>query len=566
MSTPASSPTIAAAAHPLPEPPFPPALVEEVCRNLTRAVKTRQLYLQNNPMYQRSLDSVRSAFAALWKETDGLCLGVGETEFRWEGRVVAHDASRAESVAWLLYKDGIREITFHPQFEGVELVALLDLLQRVRKASSEENDLLTLLWEQDFLYVRYRFIDLGHEPAREIEAPPVLVEERRIDVEELKQEDEARPQIVRMEDFDAALYFLDEGEIEYLRNEIQVEYSSDLRKNVLSILLDILEVENGPTVRDEICDILEALILQLISEREFGTVAFILREARIAAERAPDLAAVHRERLQRLPDKLSVPEVLQHLLAMLDESPDVPPQADLDAMFEQLRPNTLALVFSWLAKLHNPSLRTALQQAATRLAAANTSELLKLILSPDQVVAQQAIKRAGELRAPAAVTPLARVLALPVPELRLAGVLALAEIGSPSAMKLVEQAMNDGDRDVRVAALRAIGARSYAPALAKVASLINGRAVRQSNLTEKMALFEVYGMLAGAEAIGQLDSLLNAKAFFARREDAEIRACAAMALGRIGTGDAMASLRRASGDKDVLVRNAVSGALRGGAA
>ena len=51
-----------------------------------------------------------------------------------------------------------------------------------------------------------------------------------------------------------------------------------------------------------------------------------------------------------------------------------------------------------------------------------------------------------------------------------------------------------------------------------------------------------------------------------RREDPEVRACAAMALGRIGTEGAMGSLRRAANEKEVLVRNAVSRSLRGGTA
>jgi hypothetical protein len=39
-----------------------------------------------------------------------------------------------------------------------------------------------------------------------------------------------------------------------------------------------------------------------------------------------------------------------------------------------------------------------------------------------------------------------------------------------------------------------------------------------------------------------------------------------MALGRIGSDAAIATLRRAANEKEVLVRNAVNRALRGGAA
>jgi HEAT repeat protein len=57
--------------------------------------------------------------------------------------------------------------------------------------------------------------------------------------------------------------------------------------------------------------------------------------------------------------------------------------------------------------------------------------------------------------------------------------------------------------------------------------------------------------------------MLNGKSLFGRREDAELRACAAVALGRIGTAEAQAVLRQAANEKDVVVRNAVSRALRG---
>jgi HEAT repeat protein len=50
--------------------------------------------------------------------------------------------------------------------------------------------------------------------------------------------------------------------------------------------------------------------------------------------------------------------------------------------------------------------------------------------------------------------------------------------------------------------------------------------------------------------------------FLKRKEDPETRACAAMALGKIGTAEAREILRGAAQDKEALVRNAVNKALR----
>ncbi|MBK9978789.1 MAG: HEAT repeat domain-containing protein [Gemmatimonadetes bacterium] len=81
-----------------------------------------------------------------------------------------------------------------------------------------------------------------------------------------------------------------------------------------------------------------------------------------------------------------------------------------------------------------------------------------------------------------------------------------------------------------------------------------------------MALFEAFGAMCGEGGVTLLDGLLNTKSFFGRREDPELRACAAMALGRVATPNAIAVLRRAASDKEILVRNAVNRALRGGTA
>ena len=65
--------------------------------------------------------------------------------------------------------------------------------------------------------------------------------------------------------------------------------------------------------------------------------------------------------------------------------------------------------------------------------------------------------------------------------------------------------------------------------------------------------------------MAHLDALLNGRSLLRYREDSEMRACAAIALGRIGTDKAIAALRKAAVEKDVIVRNAVARALRGDA-
>lgn len=570
MTHPAASPAVAADAAELPEPPFPPQLVEELMRSFSKAVKAHQLYLPNNPIYQRSIDSARQAFAPIWRETEGLVLQVGESELRWEGRPVLREPSRTESLPWVLYKDGVRELTLEPGFEAEELVTLLNIIQRVRKTSPEEDDLLTLLWEQEFAHLRYRFVDVHFELAAPIEPSPEVEQPRNIQVvidvppPEPEPEPVRGPGIVRMEDLDATLYFLDEHEIDYLRSEVQNEQHMDLRRNVLAILLDIFEVQGDGDTRDEIAGIFEEFLVQLLAAGQYGVVAHMLSETATLSRTVSELTPAVAERLRHLPDRLSDVAVFTQLLQSLEDADTIPAQEELDALFDQLGPATLGVVLAWLRQVQKPQLRTGLERAAARLASANTAELLKLIGSDDPVVAMEAIRRAGELKTAAVVAPLAKIMTKGDVPLRQVAAQALAEIGSPGALRLLELALDDADRDVRLVALRAIGGRGHRSALPKVEALVKGKGVKDADLTEKMAYFEAYGALAGESAVGQLDEMLNGRTFLGRRPDAEIRACAAMALGKIGSPRAMEVLRRAGSDKDPRVRSEINKALRGG--
>jgi HEAT repeat protein len=560
--------------------PVDTSLVIELLRLFGKAARAHQLYLPNNPVYKAAHDALRAGFVPIWEETSEIVLSFTESEVKYGSDTVLEESSRtSDSLPWLFYKDGVREIVLTTGFETEELDRLLDILQRVRKANPDEDDLLTLLWQGDYVFLRYRYVDVTMESSGTValsdggEMVAAQTVDTRASVAEgvetvegaggMIESSAARPGVVSMSDFDATLYFLDEKEIEYLQNEVHREYEADLRQNVVAMLFDIFEQQPDPSIREETATALENLMLHMLAAGQFHNVAYLVRESQVAVQRAFEISPDQRERLAYLPSRLSAPEALTQLLQSLDEATELPPTADLLELFEQLRAPALATVLEWLGRLQNVRLRPLLEQAAARLGAQNTAELVKLVASPKRGVALEAIRRAGALRSPAAVAPVGKVLTDGEPELRAAAVQALLEIGSPSALQSLERALEDADRDVRVAAVRALQSKAYRPALPRLDAIVKGKAIRDADLSEKMAVFEAYGTLCGEGGVAALDATLNGKSLFGRRDDPELRACAAVALGRIGSANAQESLRKAASEKDVVVRNAVARALRG---
>jgi hypothetical protein len=357
--------------------------VEEVTnlmQVLVKALRAIQLYLPNNPVYQRATENLRAGFGPVWEYTDDLELEVRENDLVWDETAVLTQDNKSDSIPWILFKDGIRRVTILKGAEDEEIARLLQVIHRTRTLDPDAgDDLLTLLWEQDFQLVKYDFVEMGMEEvaplAREEEPTIAPPQEVRQQVEEEAAEEQPQP-IVSIDDFDSTLYFLDEREIEYLKGEIEREYQQDLRGNVLSMLFDLLELQTYGTVRAELLSIVENFIPYLLAVGDFRSVAYILREIRVVLERAREVMPEHREKLVELPGTLSKQEALGQLLQSLDEATVHPTEDELGELFRELRPAALNTVLAWLPRLTNERVRSLLYGAARRLAQAYPRELV----------------------------------------------------------------------------------------------------------------------------------------------------------------------------------------------
>jgi hypothetical protein len=543
---------------------LPPAQVEELLSLIGKALRAVQLYLPNNPVYQRAVENVRAACRKLWLATEDVVLDVQETELRWESNVVYSHDQKNESIAWTLFKDGVRTVTLRAGVEEVELVRFMQVLHQARTLQADAaDDLLTLLWQEDFQFLTYTFREIQLEAGQPIEAEEPTSTQAPVDVQQqVRQEAPPQREVVSVDEFDTTLYFLEDQEIGYLQGEVEREYAQDLRHNVLSMLFDLLELQTYGTVRAELIAIVENFIPYLLGSGDFHSVAYVLRELREVLQRGKDLIPEHLASLGAIPSRLSQPEALSQLLQALDEATMHPTEDELGELFRELKPEAIVTLAGWVSRLANEQVRTLVKRSAERLASQNPGEVLKALASTDTATALEMVRLAGRLRLPAAPDGMGRLLESGDREMKLAVVEALTSIASPMALRLLEGAVADPERDVRIAALRFLSSRGHRGAFQRVEAAVTGGKLRHTDLTEKIAFFEAFGALAGAAGVGLLEKILVPRGLLGRREDAESRACAAMALGKMRSAEARAVLERASQDKEALVRNAVSRALR----
>lgn len=554
-----------------------------------KGLRTLSMYLPNNPVRQQMIAALQEGLSEVWQQLPKLALTVSEAGLEWESEIVLPNEDRAESLGWTLFSDGIRFIVFSPGVEGEEIVTFLELVQRARTLTDEdEDDLRTLLWSADFQFIRYQVAHLEQgdgepmsEPMGDVEAVdlgprPTAAEVLGSVEEEVAEEggeslaDEGGdgqggapgPKApVNMAEFESTFYFLDGQEIEYLKGEVRREYGQNLNENVLSMLFDIFEAQHDAGARAEIITVLGDLLPSLLNSGDFHSVAYLISEAGVVLGRAEELLPAHQQLLEGLTRTLSKPEAVGQLLQALEVAQVEPSTEELEELFGQLRPGALGTILKWLRRLSNEDARKTLTSAVARMAEGRPAAVGVALKSSERVVVAEALRLIAELGLRGVGEQLVGLVEHDDVGIRAALVPALAAAPTSQTMGALVSLIEDADPDVRIAAVEALAMRRFQGAVLTLEEVVLGKEIRSRDLAERRAFFESYGIIAGEAGVSQLRKILLSKGF-GRRIDSDTRACAAMGLGHVPTESARGALQQATKDRDPVVRSAATRALQ----
>ena len=561
------------------------AQIQAVLKLLEHRLHTLSSHSRQHPIQKLAEETLRKGFSEIWSRMRSLALTVSDVGLVWEAETIlpVHDDRDKLSLPRILFDSGIRFIAFSPGVEEEEMSTFASAVHQARRFTEEDvDDLLTLLWTADFQHIRYKVpdADVGRaadtSPAAAVGPTPEpshqglraaqhvrkqIGEDARedVNVEDTARSDPAGP--VNLEEYESTLYFLDPSEIGYLRLEVEREYTQDLGCNVLALLFDTFELQTDREVRSEVIAILTDLLPRLIAGGDLRSVVYLLSESRLVLGRAPELSSKHRTQLGELTRALSGPEAVTQLLHALDEARVEPTEEELTALFKELSPDALITVLKWSHRLSNDLVRRLLDRAICGMAELRPDAVRAALGASERIVILGALRLVAELGLRGMSDPVARLTQHEDVGVRLALVPALDAVSTSQTMAALGDLLRDPDPDVRITSVKALSEKEHHAALAAVEETVLQRDATL-DLTERRAFFEAYGSLAGESGVPSLRSLLLGRKWRMGRADSDTRACAAMALGRVGSRSLRRILRRAVEDRDPVVRTAASRALQ----
>jgi hypothetical protein len=152
---------------------------------LSRAARSFLLYDPGNNAIRRFIEDLRGKMTLALAGSEALRFEVRPFELALDGEVVYVEHEREHSLAFRLYRDGVRKLTIKGSSDWDELLRLLEILSiRYTGVRQNEDDIVTLLWKAGFKHIEIEAVEgfvpdeedeeRGGRPGREgaREAPP----------------------------------------------------------------------------------------------------------------------------------------------------------------------------------------------------------------------------------------------------------------------------------------------------------------------------------------------------------------------------------------------------------
>ena len=529
--------------------------VSDLVSALIKELRARQTYVAGNPLIERFHRDVRERFARLWEELPHLTLAVDEDRLKWRGHAVYSHPVGHDNFAFQFFRDGIRQLAFLPGGAD-EIEQFIGILADIRPGKSA--DLLARLWHRDFEYIRMEYVDVSEEEALDLPTGHAGGGDEAItDMSEIQEVLSSGP-VPEEETAEFADLVLGEADEAYLRREMDAEFNRNLLRDVTLALLDQFEMRDQER-RRQVVDIVRELLPRLLDQRDFSTVALIVTELQLLANKTGEadtqalVTALLRDMSEGMAELISV---------ATDSESQVPEQDELSALLGALQAEAIPILVRAVPSLEGTDLREPLSDALDRLVADHPASVLTLLRAEDPMLVAEAARIVARLRIEGAEATLTELLSRPEVIVRLGALEALAGMDSKAGIEALFKALSDSDRQIRIAAADAIE-RIRPPGADEVLQrLLESGVTRQYDDTEQMSFLKTCVAVCGDTIVPDLSKALNGRRWWGGRFPLPMRTGAARALGLIGGAVARSELERATDDRAPAVASAVRAALR----
>ena len=553
-----------------------------LARDLTgafiKAIKAFRFYPPDNPTLKGFRDQLLKKFQFFLNKYQSFEIQVGEYDLSFKGKVLYENRDVKTSIAFLIYKDGLREIRFMKGLEEWEVQGIIDIFKQSEHINQLEDDIVTLMWEKDFIHISFVATDEFLE-----ETPIVIpdnVEQFRKNLifkpiahhVEVDLAEEGAEEGVNLDDLltqvieeplpfvsDRRVYFLTPDEVEGLRKEVEGETDPTFVFNIMDILFEVLALEKEQGPYQDAVNILFKVLDAFLTLGDFTKAADLLKRVYIILK-TYDLQDWQIESIRKIIVEAGEEVRIDRIGRVLEREEGR--LEDVNAYLSLLQKNDIKPLIKFLGELKNSKTRRVFCDALSEIGRNAIEVFTPFVEDRRWFLVRNIIYILGRIGKEQSLPYIQRALNHEDLRVKREAIQALGLIGGQKAIGLLVRALTDNDVRVRCMAAINLGKGGKKAGLIPLLEVVQSKDFYKRESVEIKAFFSAIGMVGSNEAIPVLQQLLERKSWFGRGKMDEIRMEAANAMAMVGTSEAKAILEEGKNSKDEFIRDACTQALK----
>jgi len=571
--------------------------VRAIFSSLSKFINAKTIYTSNNPHVTNFANAFFQAFQTFFEDEKNLLLTIEQYQIKWRGEVVYDNNNKTQSIAFLLYKDGVGEIIFDSSAKTTELEQFVDLIKNEIYNPATHLDIVSRLWESQFTNIFYRVYDEsadgtsgeGRGSGNESREQPLLAN----DHPDLPDADENNANNTARADnsIDSlGTYFYHKAEQkhphadahqkeEHVQNMLEGYFtvsSEKLRlwqdkffelngKNKLlwlfKTMLDFTQTSSTPSVIRDILDIIERLVRDIIDEADIPTLIALLDIERKMAQSHTIAFDFH-----SLPDRIEHELTNKAFLRSLGKTGNMPryDAREILQFFRLIGNDAVPGVCELLANAKDSSIH---KEACDTLLAIAGDDIMKIIEDLNLYNPYEAKCAVYLLRQSMTneVPPIIeRLMDSPNVQVQENVIEYLVHVGSEEAALLLCKLLEADDMSVRIKTFAAVEEFRHSLIIDKVTSLCFAEDIETKSTDELERMFRAVGKLAGEKVLVPLEQMIKKKKWllFSNSQNKQKKLLVITALRYIPGLESLKMLRKLADDGNSLVKTKAQYALR----
>ncbi len=555
--------------------------------HLTKAVKAKLVYPSSSKLPEQFKNELLEKLPEIFTDIASLDYKISSNSIEYGDQVVYESSSRAENFAYLFFRDGLTNLRFSADIDNCELVRFIELLARILRTVYIDDDLATLLWEENFQYITYDLIDDGldidtieyspddYRSGNELsktDIESVYVEEGEIVFSEddfvqaeheigLRQKGQAYRQMSpESHDFLNRISEITDEE----KAEIAVLVAEDGEINnteyLLTIIFEILGAEVELPGYTETLNFIGKVLDNFIDQANFAGATKLM--ARLE-EMQEGLAKLNNPRAEKIANfflECAAGDKINRLTEAVNKHIDI----DADGLVEYLKFLPWAVIdplVSSLGELKHFKGRKAFCDALTELGQGHVDLVARGLDDERWFVVRNVVMILGQIGAYKILGHLKKTIRHPDYRVRKETLKAAGLVRSDENVDFMILALSDADHKIQMSSLNYLIEHKVTRAFKAVEHIVKDKKFKDRPSEQVKRFLEAYAALGQDHALPFLKPLAGKSLFLASSKDERMKFLAISALGYVKTNEGRKFLNRLGKTKKNKVSAAVMRAL-----